>query len=234
MTEAALKREDVEIVAGIDPYAQWAAGYPIYTILHDCLEDADVVVDYSNPAALPDVLSFSKEKRLPAIIATTGYSAEETASIYEAANTQPIFFTGNLSLGINLMQELCRMAARVLGGQFDIEITEKHHNLKIDSPSGTSLMLADTIASELPTQPHYEYERHTKRELRSRSEIGIHSIRGGTIVGEHEVLFAGPDETITISHSAGSKLLFASGALNASIFMRGKPPGMYTMKDLIT
>jgi len=225
---AVSEREDIEIVAGIDPNAI-SSEFPIFTNPSVCDVAADVIVDFSHTSALPGLLSYGR----PVVLATTGYSEEEICAIHEAAKTTPIFYTGNMSLGINLMQELCRIAARVLGGRFDIEIIEKHHNKKIDAPSGTALMLANSVASALEEKPNYEYNRQAKRERRAKNEIGIHAIRGGTIVGEHEVIFAGQDEVLTISHSAASKAVFASGALSAAVFMQGKPAGLYDMKDLI-
>jgi 4-hydroxy-tetrahydrodipicolinate reductase len=231
---AANERDDIKIVAGIDPNASnLLAPFPIFAVPSACDIEADVIVDFSHTSALPGVLALAGKKNTPAVLATTGYGEEDIAAIHEAAKAIPVFCTGNMSLGINLMQELCRMAARVLGGKFDIEIIEKHHNKKIDAPSGTALMLADSVASALPEKPSYEYSRNAKRERRSKNEIGIHAIRGGTIVGEHEVIFAGQDEVLTISHSAASKTVFAAVALSAAVFMHKKPPGLYTMKDLI-
>ena len=234
ITQAAGERGDVSIVAGIDPNAG-AAGYPVFEAPCDCRVDADVIVDFSHTSALPDLLAFAEDKNLPIVLATTGYSEGEISRIKQTAGAVPVFYTGNMSLVINLMQELCRIAARVLGGNpgFDIEIIERHHNKKIDAPSGTALMLADSVASVLETKPQYVYDRQSKRERRAKNEIGIHAVRAGTIVGEHEVIFAGQDEILTISHCAASKAVFASGALSAAVFMRGKPPGLYAMKDLI-
>jgi 4-hydroxy-tetrahydrodipicolinate reductase len=198
ITLAANERSDVTIVAGIDPNAgNLLATFPIFAAPSACSTGADIIVDFSHTSALPGLLDFATKKNLPIVLATTGYSDEEIDSIHNAAKSIPVFYTGNMSLGINLMQELCRIAARVLGGRFDIEIIEKHHNKKIDAPSGTALMLANSIADTLEATPSYEYNRQAKRERRSKNEIGLHAVRGGTIVGEQEVIIAGQDEVLT-------------------------------------
>ncbi|MBR6635725.1 MAG: 4-hydroxy-tetrahydrodipicolinate reductase, partial [Clostridia bacterium] len=171
--------------------------------------------------------------KTPAVIATTGLSEEQINSLQLASSQIPIFFSANMSIGVSLVSELVKKAASVLGGSFDIEIIEAHHNKKIDAPSGTALMLADSVSKGLEYKPVYEYNRHTKREKRTKNEIGIHAIRGGTIVGEHEVIFAGNDEIITVSHSARSKSIFATGSINAAVFISSKTPGMYSMKELV-
>lgn len=232
------------VVAGIDRCIPAGGTYPfpLFTQPSDLNTAADVIIDviidYSHPTALPGLLSYCKMNNTPIVIATTGYSEEEIAAIKAAATQIPIFFTFNMSLGINLLAELSKIAARVLCGKnFDIEIIEKHHNLKKDAPSGTAIMLADAVteaAAEslgVPLKP--TYDRHTTRRPRDRRELGIHSVRGGTIVGEHEVIFAGHDEVITLSHSAGSKEVFAAGSLSAAKFLAGKPKGLYNMSDLI-
>ena len=165
--------------------------------------------------------------------ATTGYSDEQKKQIAQASKTTPIFFTYNMSMGVNLLANLAKKAVEVLGDDFDIEIVEKHHNQKIDAPSGTALMLADAMCEEIEKPMKYEYDRHSKREKRTKNEIGIHAVRGGTIVGEHEIIFAGRDEIITLSHSARSKEIFAVGAVNAAVYMNGKGAGLYDMKELI-
>ena len=170
---------------------------------------------------------------MPLVIATTGYTAEQKAKIEAAAEKCPIFFTYNMSMGINLLATLAQKAVNVLGPDFDIEIVEKHHNQKIDAPSGTALMLADAMCKEIDHPMKNEYDRHAKREKRTRDEIGIHAVRGGTIVGEHEIIFAGRDEILTLSHSARSKEIFAVGAVNAAVFMCGKDAGLYDMSQMI-
>lgn len=226
-------RNDCEIVAGVDLNTQSNAAFPIYSAITDVKEKADAIIDFSNPVLLDDLLSYSKKTDTPLVIATTGYNDEQKKKIQDAAKVIPIFFTYNMSMGINLLASLAGKAVQVLGNEFDIEIVEKHHNQKIDAPSGTALMLADAMCKEIPNTMKYEYDRHAKREKRTRNEIGLHAVRGGTIVGEHEIIFAGRDEIITLSHSARSKEIFAVGAVNAAVYMKGKPAGMYDMKELI-
>lgn len=227
------KRPDCEIVAGLDINKDGILGFPIFQYAEDINVDADVVIDFSNPSALSSLLIYCIEKKLPVIICTTGYSDVQIEQIKEAAHVIPVFYSGNMSLGINLIIELAKRAATVFGDSFDIEIVEKHHNQKIDAPSGTALMIADGISSVMDSAPEYVYDRHSYRRARSKNEIGIHSIRGGSIVGEHEVIFAGHDEVLTISHLAQSKEIFAVGAINAAMFMVGKSEGMYNMSDLL-
>ena len=179
------------------------------------------------------MLKFAKEKKLPVVVCTTGLSDAQRAEIKTAAEEIPMFFSANMSLGINLLISLAKQAAKILEPTFDVEIIEKHHNRKIDAPSGTALAIADGISEILSSAPEYVYDRHSVRKQREKNEIGLHAIRGGTIVGEHDVLFAGPEEVLTISHSAGSRNVFAQGAVRAAQFMCGKPKGMYSMDDLI-
>jgi 4-hydroxy-tetrahydrodipicolinate reductase len=226
-------REDCEIVAGVDLNTESNSNFPIYSTITDVKEDADVVIDFSNPVLLNDLLNYSKATATPLVIATTGYSDEEKKKIEDASKECPIFFTYNMSMGINLLASLAQKATEILGNEFDIEIVEKHHNQKIDAPSGTALMLADAICEVTPQPMKYEYDRHSKREKRTKDEIGLHAVRGGTIVGEHEIIFAGRDEIITLSHSARSKEVFAVGAVNAAVYMCGKSAGMYDMKELM-
>ena len=168
-----------------------------------------------------------------AVLCTTGYSAEQTREIQEASKELPLFYSRNMSLGINLLIELAKKAEAVLGDAFDVEIVEMHHNQKIDAPSGTALMIADAINQVRNDSMQYVYDRHSQRKKREKQEIGLHSVRGGTIVGEHQVIFAGQSEVITLSHSAQSKELFAAGAVNAAVFMAGKVPGLYDMSHMI-
>lgn len=225
-------RDDCEIVAGVD-FNTEAQAFPVYPALSAVKEKADVLIDFSNPALLPDIIAYAKENAVSAVIATTGYDENQKEMIYAAAKECPMFFTYNMSIGINLLANLAKKAVSILGSDFDIEIVEKHHNQKIDAPSGTALMLADAVCEEAGSNFKYEYDRHSKREKRTKSEIGIHSVRGGTIVGEHEIIFAGRDEIITLSHSARSKEVFAVGAVNAALFMAGKGAGLYSMKDMV-
>ena len=178
-------------------------------------------------------MGYAKTNGTALVLASTGYNEAEIAKIKSASAEIPIFFTANMSIGINLLRELAKKAASILGEQYDIEIIEKHHNQKIDAPSGTALMLADAINESCGNRYSYVYDRHNVRKKRERSEIGIHSVRGGTIVGEHEIIFAGRDEVITLSHSAASKEVFAVGAVNAAAFIVGKPAGLYSMADMI-
>jgi 4-hydroxy-tetrahydrodipicolinate reductase len=191
------------------------------------------MIDFSHPSALPDILDYAIDKKLPLVIATTGMSQEDVALIRESSLSIPVFFTFNMSLGVNLLVELAKKAASILGDGFDVEIIEKHHNQKIDAPSGTALMIADAVSEVLPYNASYAYDRHSVRKKRSREEIGIHSLRGGTIVGEHQVVFAGTDEIITLSHQALSREIFATGALAAARFLVEQRPGLYSMKDIV-
>lgn len=234
VTEAVKTAGDMEIIGGIDITTDVVRPYPVYTSFSDIPEcGADALIDFSNPSALTDMLSYCTAHSLPAVICTTGLSDEQKNELRSASEKIPVFFSANMSIGVNLLVELAKTAAKILGNDFDIEIVEQHHNQKLDAPSGTALMIADAIKSELPPETYYEYDRHSKREKRNPSEIGIHAIRGGTITGEHEVIFAGNDEIVKISHSARSKALFATGAVNAARFVAGKVPGMYDMSDLI-
>lgn len=226
-------REDCEIVAGIDPAGMEDAAFPVFGAPEQVGGQADVIIDFSHPSALEGVLSYAVSHHTPVVIATTGLHEQQVALIHKAAEQAPVFYSANMSIGVSLITELAQKAARVLSGSFDIEIIEKHHNQKIDAPSGTALMLADAISGELAQKPHYEYDRHSKRAKRDKNEIGIHAVRGGTIVGEHEVLFAGRDELISISHSARSKEIFAVGSVNAAIFLCGQPAGLYAMRDFV-
>lgn len=226
-------RDDCEIVAGVDLNTEQSASFPIYATIEEVQEKADAVIDFSNPVLLESLLNYSRSSGTPLVIATTGYNDEQKKMISDASKQCPIFFTYNMSMGINLLANLAKKAAEILGNDFDIEIVEKHHNQKIDAPSGTALMLADAICEVKDEPMKYEYDRHSKREKRTKNEIGLHAVRGGTIVGEHDIIFAGRDEIITLSHSARSKEIFAVGAVNAAVYMSGKPSGMYDMKELI-
>ena len=230
-----VKEDDViEIVAGIDKFTGIENPYPVFTSLAECDVQADVVIDFSNAAAVDELLDVCVEKTLPVVLCTTGLSEEQLAKVKEAGEKVAVLRSANMSLGVNLLMKLLKDAAKVLApAGFDIEIVEKHHNQKIDAPSGTALMLADAMCEEIDQPMKYEYDRHSKREKRTKNEIGIHAVRGGTIVGEHEIIFAGRDEIITLSHSARSKEIFAVGAVNAAVYMNGKGAGLYDMKELI-
>lgn len=226
-----------EIIGGIDIYAESLYGYPVYAspalIPDEITKKADVIIDFSNPSALGGLLEYAVKNNIPAVICTTGLNDSQKLLLKSAAEKIPVFFSANMSLGVNLVCELAKKAAAVLGNTFDIEIVEMHHNQKIDAPSGTALMIADAVKDELEGDTKYEYDRHSKREKRTKNEIGIHAVRGGTITGEHEVIFAGHDEIIKISHSARSKELFATGAVNAAKFICGKEAGMYDMAAML-
>ena len=226
------EREDCVIAAGVD-VGTGTADFPLYTAPSQVKEQADVLVDFSHPSALGGILEYAVAASMPVVLATTGYSPEQIALIHRASERIPVFFSANMSLGVNLLSELAKIAARVLAGSYDIEIIEMHHNRKIDAPSGTALMLANEIASVLPEKPEFVYDRHEKHERRTKREIGLHAVRGGTIVGEHEILFCGTDEVIKLSHSAGSKAVFAAGAVNAAVFLAGREAGLYSMRDLV-
>lgn len=233
ITDIVAQRQDCKITAGVDINSAPNGSYPIYKSFGEVREGFDVIIDFSHPSVLNGLLSFAKDKKRPAVISTTGFSKEEMQLISKASGEIPIFFSFNMSLGVNLLCRLARDAAKVLGGGFDIEIVEMHHNQKIDAPSGTALMLADAISQELENKPVYEYDRHSKRGKREKNEIGIHAVRGGTIVGEHEIIFAGHDEIIKLSHSAASKGVFAAGSVNAALFLKDRSPGLYNMSDLV-
>lgn len=232
ITECVEKRDNCEIVAGVDKVAV-EAPFPVVDDISKVSVDADVIIDFSHPSTLNGILEYATSKGLPVVLATTGYDNEQIDKINEYSKKIPVFFTYNMSIGVNLIADLAKRAAAVLSDDFDIEIVEAHHNQKIDAPSGTALMLADAITADLDNY-YYEYDRHSKRQKREKKEIGIHAIRGGTIVGEHQVIFAGRDEIVTLSHSARSKEIFATGAVNAAIYMKGKSAGLYTMSDLVS
>lgn len=223
--------DNAEIVCGID-IASGECAYPVYNNYSDIKEDADVIIDFSHTSNLSSILDFAKKNKLPLVACTTGFSQEQKNELNNASEIIPVFFSANMSLGINLLIRLSKQAAKVLEESFDIEIIEKHHNKKLDAPSGTALAIADGISQSLKCTPDYVYERHSVRKPREKQEIGIHAVRGGTIVGEHEVIFAGPDEIVSISHSAQSRDVFAQGAVRAAIFLSDKTPGMYSMDDL--
>ncbi len=227
------RTEGAEVAAGYDINPHADAKFPIYTGLEDVKEEIHVIVDFSHPSAFEGILDFAIKNKIPAVICTTGLGDEQKVKMKGASKSVPIFFSANMSIGINLLIDLASKAARLLESNFDIEIVEKHHNQKIDAPSGTALAIADAVSEAVGYDPKYTYDRHSVRRKREKTEIGIHSIRGGTIVGEHNVIFAGTDEVLELKHTATSKDVFAIGAIRAAMFMNGKAPGMYSMKDLI-
>lgn len=226
-------REDCRTIAGIDKVTQQYSDFPVVSQPSELTEKPDVIIDFSHPSSLDDLLSYCLSNGTALVIGATGYSDEQIAKIKKAAEQIPLFFTFNMSLGINLLADLARRATKILGGQYDIEIVEKHHNQKLDAPSGTAIMLAEAINGELDDRCTYTYDRHSVRAKRGQNEIGMHSIRGGTIVGEHEIIFAGRDEVISLKHEAHSKSVFAVGSVNAAVFLCGKPSGLYAMDDLL-
>ncbi len=234
ITRLAAEDTECEIAAGFDINDTVENAYPVYTNPMDFTGEADVVIDFSHPSSLTGILNFCKARRLPVIICTTGLSAEQKAEFTEASKEIPVFFSANMSLGINLLIALAKKATKLLEGNFDIEIVERHHNQKIDAPSGTALAIADAIDETLSYPAEYVYDRHSVRRKRKKTEIGLHAVRGGTIVGDHDIIFAGNDEVIELKHSAHSKEVFAVGAIKAAKFITGKPAGMYSMSDLMS
>jgi 4-hydroxy-tetrahydrodipicolinate reductase len=206
--------------------------FPVYPSVDRLAETADVIIDCSHHTAVIPLLAYCTAKHIPAVIATTGHTEEEITAIREASARIPVLYSRNMSLGINLLLDLVQRAAAILGEEYDVEIVEAHHNKKLDAPSGTALMLADAIR-DVREESEYVYDRHSVRRERGAQEIGIHSVRGGTIVGEHEVIFAGTDEVIRISHSAYSRDVFATGAVRAALFAADAAPGMYSMKEML-
>ena len=225
---------DIEIVAGIDTYDGIKNDYPVFSSLNECTVDADVIIDFSNAKAVDALLAYGVEKQIPIVLCTTGLSEQQLADVEKAYEKVAILKSANMSLGINTLMKLLQDAAKVLAtAGFDIEVVEKHHRLKLDAPSGTALALADSINEAMDNQYHYTYDRSQRRQMRDDKEIGISAVRGGTIVGEHEVIFAGQDEVIEFKHTAYSKAVFAKGAVEAAKFLKGKPAGHYDMADVI-
>ena len=222
----------VEVVAGVDINNSAAEKFPIYENIEDFVGEADCIIDFSHHSVTKRLMDFAVDRKIPVVVATTGHTEEELDMIDEASKNVPLFRSANMSVGIALLVNLAKTAAKAFP-QADIEIIEKHHNQKIDAPSGTALAIADAIGEVLEEKPAYTYDRHSVRKKRGKDEIGIHAVRGGTIVGEHEIIFAGADEVIELKHHAASKEIFAVGAIRAAIFMQNKAPGMYSMTDLV-
>lgn len=225
--------EDVKISFGFDINTEKKNSFPVYNDINKIQEKADVVIDFSHPAILDSIITYCRNSKVGAVIATTGLSAEQIKDIDNLSNEVAVFRSANMSLGINLLINLVKKAATILEDKFDIEIIEKHHNQKIDAPSGTALMIADEISKTLSNEAQYVYDRHSVRKKRTKNEIGLHAVRGGTIVGEHDVIFAGNDEIIEITHKAMSKEIFAVGAIKAAKYIAKKEKGMYSMAELI-
>ena len=232
LTKCILADEELELVAGVSPvHHDPNDQFSTYSSFAEVKEEADVVIDFSNPLALDGILEYCLNTKTPVVLATTGYNDEEMAKIHEAAKQIPVFLSFNMSLGVNILLKLVKEAAKNLDG-FDIEIIEKHHNKKVDAPSGTAVMIANAV-KEVREQSEFIYGRHGRTGKRQQNEVGIHAIRGGTIVGEHSAIFAGNDEILEINHSARSKNVFAEGSIAAAKYLVNQDAGFYNMDDLL-
>ncbi|ETI95548.1 MAG: Dihydrodipicolinate reductase [Intestinibacter bartlettii DORA_8_9] len=231
LTKCVADDEELELVAGVSPKHHDVDGFNTYSSFTDVKEDSDVVIDFSNPLALDGILEYCLKTKTPVVLATTGYNDEEMEKIHEAAKQIPVFLSFNMSLGVNILLKLVKEAAKNLAN-FDIEIIEKHHNKKVDSPSGTAVMIANAV-KEIREQSEFIYGRHGRTGKRQQNEVGIHAVRGGTIVGEHSAIFAGNDEILEINHSARSKNVFAEGAIAAAKYLVNQEPGFYNMDDML-
>lgn len=235
-TVAGLVAEDaeIEIVAGVDAYDEGKNPFPVFSNMEECNVPADVVIDFSVAQAVDGLLDYCVSRQIPCVLCTTGLSAEQLKKVEESSKKVAILKSANMSLGINMLMKLLKEAASILvPAGFDVEIVEKHHKLKVDAPSGTALALGDSINEALGGEYEYVYDRSGRRIKRPKTEIGFSAVRGGTIVGDHDVIFAGADEVITFSHSSYSKAVFGKGAVQAAKFLKGKPAGMYQMSDVI-
>ena len=227
--------DDVSIVAGIDLTGEKKNDYPVFTSLDECDVEADVIIDFSSAKAIDGLLDYCEKTHMPLVLCTTGLDEGQLKRVEEVAKTTPLLRSANMSLGINTLFKLLESAANVLApAGFDMEIVEKHHNQKIDAPSGTAIALADVLKATAGDDYYYVYDRSQERKKIEPKEIGLSAVRGGTIVGEHEVIFAGEDEVITIKHTAYSKAVFGKGAVEAAVFLAGKAPGLYNMQDVIS
>ena len=226
---------DATLVGGVDKFADPSKfDVPVFKSAKDINVKVDALIDFSRPDALDDILEYATKNKVPAVLCTTGYTKEQDAQVLEASKIIPIFRSSNMSVGINVLIALCRSAAKVLKEDVEIEIVEQHHNLKVDAPSGTAISIADAINEEYNNSKFFTYGRHDKNKRRERNEIGIHAIRGGTIVGKHDVMFIGQDEIVTVAHEAQSKLVFAKGAVKAAKFLTTvTEPKIYNMQDLV-
>lgn len=235
ITGIAANDPQTEIVAGVDVYDGITNTYPVFADIADCDVEADVIIDFSTAKAVDGLLDYAVAKQIPVVLCTTGLSEEQLARVEADSKKVAILKSANMSLGINTIMKLLQEAAKVFApAGYDIEIVEKHHNLKLDAPSGTAIALADSINEVMEHQYEYIYDRSQRRQKRDAKELGISAVRGGTIVGEHEVIFAGIDEVIEIKHTAYSKSVFAKGAVEAGKFLAGKPTGLYNMSDVIS
>ena len=231
-----LVNEDSEavIVAGIDAYDNKNNNYPVFTSMDDCKVEADVIIDFSIAKAVDALIEYAKNRELPLVCCTTGLSEEQIEKLGEASEIIPVLRSANMSYGVNALISIVKAATEILSrSDYDIEIIEKHHNQKLDAPSGTALALADAINEVLSNSLEYKYDRHLDNEKRNKNEIGIHAVRGGSIVGDHSILFAGKDEVIEFRHTAQSKAIFADGAIKAAKYIAKKEKGMYDMKNVI-
>lgn len=236
ITEILKNDGDAVVVAGVDKFDEGANTFPVFKCIKDCDIEADVIIDFSNACAVDGLLEYSVAKKLPLVLCSTGLSAEQLSKVEEASENVAVLRSANMSLGVNTIMKLLTEVAPVFAkAGFDIEVVEKHHRMKLDAPSGTAIALADSINDAFSEDEKYDYvfDRSERREVRPDKEIGISAVRGGTIVGDHDVIFAGQDEVVTFSHTAYSRKLFANGAVSAAKFLAGKPAGMYTMQDVI-
>lgn len=228
------KDNEAQIVAGIDPYDDGHNSYPVFSSFHDCVVKADVIIDFAAAQAVDGLLEYSRNNSVPVVLCTTGLSETQLENVKETSKQVAILKSANMSLGVNTLFKLLKQATAILApANFDMEIVEKHHNQKVDAPSGTALAMADAMKEALDDSCYYKYDRSQERAKRDPKEIGISAVRGGTIVGEHEVFFCGEDEVIEFKHTAYSKTIFAKGAVEAAKFLAGKPAGMYDMSDVI-
>lgn len=226
--------EDAVIAAGVDIVDNRDNGYPVFTSIMDCDVPADVIIDFSSVQNFEERIAYAKLHKIPIVLCTTGLSEEQNQMVEQASESVAVLRSANMSLGINTLQKLLAEAAKVLAAEgFDVEIVEKHHNQKLDAPSGTAIALADSVNEAMGGQYEYIYNRSDRRQKRDKKELGISAVRGGNIVGEHEVIFAGPDEVITFTHTAYSKAVFGKGAVSAAKFLKGQEPGMYNMSDVV-
>ena len=234
ITEIVKNEEDAVIAAGVDKFTGIPNDYPVFEKITQCDVDVDVVIDFSNAGAVDELLDYCVKKSLPVVLCTTGLSDEQLKKVDECSEKIAVLKSANMSMGINLLLKLLKDAAKVLApAGYDIELVEKHHNQKLDAPSGTALALADSINEAMGNEYEYVYDRSQVRKKRDAKEIGISAVRAGTIVGEHEVIFAGTDEVIEFKHTAYSRSVFAKGAVEAGKFLAGQPAGMYDMGDVI-